>query len=189
MFDKEICCCFTGHRPALLLSDGEVSLELMRSKLFQSIGDAYYNRGKRVFICGMAVGFDMMAADGILRLKRLIREGRAQDMGNIVLWAAVPFAGQSKVWDKRWRDKYTELIEQADIKTVLSDTFTKGCMMNRNRFMVDNSSLVIAWLSKMGGGTYNTVNYANKKGVPVINLSESTYIPVQLHINDTTNEA
>lgn len=188
MFDNDICCCFTGHRPTLLLSEGDVSLETVRSKLFHSIGDAYYNQGKRVFICGMAVGFDMMAADGVLRLRRMINEGRAPEAGNIILWAAVPFKGQAKVWDKSWHDKYFELLEQADISTVISDDFTKSCMMERNRFMVDNSSLVIAWMSKMSGGTFNTVKYANKKSVPVINLSESAHAPLSLYYNENLYE-
>ena len=42
----------------------------------------------------------------------------------------------------------------------------KGCMHARNRYMIDNSSLCIAYMTRQSGGTAYTVKYAqenNKK--------------------------
>ena len=44
-------------------------------------------------------------------------------------------------------------------------------MHERNRYLVDNSGLCLCYLVKRGGGTYYTVQYAKKQGLPVINLA------------------
>jgi len=41
----------------------------------------------------------------------------------------------------------------------------------RNRYMVDRSAVCLAYLKTSRGGTYNTVTYAEKNGVPVIYLA------------------
>ena len=43
-------------------------------------------------------------------------------------------------------------------------------MMERNRFMVDNSSILLAYLREDRGGTYNTVKYAEKKQKQIIRI-------------------
>lgn len=45
-------------------------------------------------------------------------------------------------------------------------------MFKRNRHLVDNSSICIAYLTEETGGTAYTVKYANQKGVRVINIAE-----------------
>lgn len=45
-------------------------------------------------------------------------------------------------------------------------------MFRRNRYLVDNSSICIAYLTKNKGGTAYTVDYAKKLGVTVINIAD-----------------
>lgn len=42
------------------------------------------------------------------------------------------------------------------------------CMLEWNRFMVDNSSLMIALFSGIAGGTKSTIDYARNKGLKII---------------------
>ena len=49
-------------------------------------------------------------------------------------------------------------------------------MLKRDRYMVDNSDIVVAYLTKSSGGTYYTVKYANEKGVKVVNLANEAYV-------------
>ena len=42
--------------------------------------------------------------------------------------------------------------------------------MKRNMYMVDSASLCVAYFNGKPGGTLNTVKYAKKCGVPVLNL-------------------
>jgi len=60
------------------------------------------------------------------------------------------------------------MIESADAVINVSDNYFDGCMMVRNMFMVDNSSLVIAYLNYNRGGTYQTVKYAAENGREII---------------------
>ena len=52
----------------------------------------------------------------------------------------------------------------------------RGAMLKRDRYMVDNSDIVVAYLTKSSGGTYYTVKYANEKGVKVVNLANEAYV-------------
>ena len=57
-----------------------------------------------------------------------------------------------------------DIIRQCDIQTVVSPAYFRGCMQKRNRYMVDNSDIVLAiWNGKETGGTWNTIKYARSK--------------------------
>ena len=62
------------------------------------------------------------------------------------------------------------MIKCADQVIVLQDKYDFACMHKRNKFMVDNASLLIAYKRKNTGGTVFTINYANEKNVPVIRI-------------------
>ena len=44
-------------------------------------------------------------------------------------------------------------------------------MMQRNRFLVDHSRMLICYLTGERGGTAATVRYALKQKLPVVNLA------------------
>ena len=44
-------------------------------------------------------------------------------------------------------------------------------MQSRNAYMVDRSSLCVAYMARLHGGTLSTVRYAITQDVPVINLA------------------
>ncbi|HIS50977.1 MAG TPA: DUF1273 domain-containing protein, partial [Candidatus Gallacutalibacter pullistercoris] len=48
---------------------------------------------------------------------------------------------------------------------------THDCMHRRNRHLVDESGICVAYCVKPNGGTAYTVMYAKQKGLPVINLA------------------
>ena len=60
----------------------------------------------------------------------------------------------------------------ADEVVCLAPRYFNGCMMIRNRHMVDASSAVIAYLTEVNSGSAATVKYASRKNVPVINIAE-----------------
>ena len=49
----------------------------------------------------------------------------------------------------------------------------KGCMHARNRYMIDNSSLCIAYMTKHTGGTAYTVEYAQENNKKIFNIAEN----------------
>ena len=75
---------------------------------------------------------------------------------------------KSKYFNKTQKLTYLNLIEKADKIKYVSDEYFDGCMQKRNRYMVDNSSILIAYLYSNMGGTKYTVNYAEKNGKNII---------------------
>ena len=123
---------------------------------------AVYDSGIKHFICGMALGCDMYCAEAVIRLKKM--------HSDVTLQAAVPYRGQADNWNEYNRLRYDRIIDNCDEVTVLAESYSPACMAIRNRFMVDNSSVLVACYDGMSGGTWNTIRYAQKKDIEVIQL-------------------
>ena len=159
---KEKTCCFTGHR-RLPWGRDEQDINCRRLKLaLADVLQAVYSTGYRHFICGMATGADLYFGEAVVALR--------DEHPSVTLEAAIPFSGQEKKWDAALRARYARLAESCDEVTVLRGEYTPTCMMDRNRYMVDHSSLVIAVFDGRSGGTKNTVQYATSSGVKVIQI-------------------
>ncbi|MDO4544123.1 MAG: SLOG family protein [Clostridia bacterium] len=150
-------CCFTGHRS---LPAGR-ELTLLSEKTKAAIENAYADGFTR-FIAGGAVGFDLLC-------ERLILEAKKQHP-DISLAVYIPCKEQAYKFAPADKLLYERLNAAADELLILSNTYYSGCMHVRNRRMVDDSSLCIAYLTKPQGGTASTVAYAKSKGVSVIIL-------------------
>ncbi len=143
-------CAFTGHR-ILYKNFDEKKVE---KKILSVVKEGY-----KVFLCGMALGFDLTCAKIIIKLKEKF---------DVKLVACIPCVNQDKGYNLKQKEEYAEILSKADEKIVLEQNYTPTCMQKRNKFMVDNSSLVIAYLCQERGGTVNTVNYAIKQNKQVI---------------------
>jgi uncharacterized phage-like protein YoqJ len=122
-----------------------------------SILEAAYGMGYRNFICGMAIGCDMYFAEAVLALR--------EQHPDVHLEAAIPCGGQSEKWNKKDRLRYNKLIDSANEVNVLQIQYTPDCMMKRNFYMVDKSSLLIACFDGRPGGTMKTILYAQRQGL------------------------
>lgn len=152
MTEKIWSCALTGHRKLPENFDDNV----LYDKLEELV-----KKGCDTFFCGMAQGFDLRALKCLVDLKRRYR---------FTIEACIPFAGHEKRLSEAERREYLELLEWCENKTVLFDGYRDGCFLKRDRYMVDSADVVLAYCTKRTGGTYFTVNYALKKGVPVIFL-------------------
>ena len=87
-------------------------------------------------------------------------------------WAMVqPFSGQTQRWPERQKNRHLYLTGAADERSILSTRYYNGCMMVRNRFMVDRASFCLCYLDGVKGGTVSTVGYALREGLRVLNLA------------------
>ncbi len=143
--------CVSGHR--------DIGKDLNVKKL-TVIFENLISNGIDTFLIGMAVGFDTLCFQILEKLRR---------KNNIKIIACIPCPSQADKFNFEQKKEYARLVSIADQKIILSKEYTPSCMQKRNIFMVDNSACVICYLNKNRGGTYNTVSYAKKKGVPVIN--------------------
>lgn len=156
MIKKDNACCFSGHRviPSELLPAVTENLERIIKSLI--------NDGICDFITGGALGFDALAADIIIRLRH--------DFPQIRLILALPCREQSSKWRASDRLRYDRHCRLADDIHILADEYDPGCMMRRNRFMVDNSSCCVFFLNRTNSGTYKTVSYAMENGLALYNV-------------------
>lgn len=130
----------------------------VRKEIVNSIKLGYSN-----FISGMALGFDMMCAEIVLGLKKKY---------DIKLICAVPCKNQDQYWTGEQREKYKAILNSADQIRCLYQKYTRWCMQERNKFMVNNSSRVIAFFNGSEGGTKQTIDYAKSKKLEIINLAD-----------------
>ncbi len=152
-------CCFTGHRdlpPAG--SDERASLLL---KLEAAVSDAVKD-GCRRFIVGGAKGFDLLAAEWILTLKKVDP--------SIVLSVYVPHRGQEDHYPAADRRRYRALLDGADEVLVLSDGYHSGCMRERNARMVADAAVCIAYVRRSPSGSAQTMHMAEAKGLTVLRI-------------------
>jgi len=158
-------CCFSGHRPKKLpwgndeTDDNCVSLK----KLIFDAVSSLYDEGIRHFICGMATGCDTYFAESVIALR--------EEKADVTLEAAVPYEGQSDHWRDRDRERYNRLTEACDFLTVVQSHYSPDCMARRNRYMVDNSGVLLAAYNGSKGGTMQTMLYAMRRGLSVVEIS------------------
>ena len=150
-------CCFTGHREIPLLR-----LPQLKKSLLETI-EEQIKLGYCYFGAGGALGFDTLAAQAVLKLK--------ETYPHIRLILVLPCLSQTRGWREKDVAEYERIKSLADKVVYTSQEYSRGCMFKRNRHLVDNSSICIAYLSKDEGGTAYTVKYAQEKGVKVINLA------------------
>ena len=154
--NRKHCCCFTGHRPEKLhLPETEIK-RLLKKAIMQAVMDGY-----TTFISGMARGLDIWAAETVLELKKV---------NDISLIAVSPYYGFEKHWDAANKAKYYDIIDAAEEVKFMQSEYSKASFHIRNAYMVDNSARVIAAYNGTPGGTKNTVEYARKKGLEIINI-------------------
>ena len=142
-------CAVTGHR--VLSSD--FSKEELRAAL-----RALAAAGVRTFLCGMALGFDLLCAEEVLLLREELP---------VRLVACIPCADQAARYPKSARERYERILDRCDERAVLHECYCDGCMFERNRYMVDRADLLLAYYTGRRGGTKYTVGYAERRGIPV----------------------
>lgn len=161
--DRSVSCAFTGHRPGALpwgTDERDSRCVELKARLAALLRQAYHE-GSRHFICGMARGADFYFCEGVIALR--------QTFPDIVLEAAVPFAAQSRRWNREDQARYRELLAQCDLETLIQQLHSPNCMYRRNRYMVDHASRLIAVYNGQpsASGTLNTIQYAMRQGLQV----------------------
>ncbi|MDL2226999.1 DUF1273 domain-containing protein [Deltaproteobacteria bacterium OttesenSCG-928-M10] len=163
----EKTACFSGHRPQKLYSLVETSggsidnlRENVRGEILKAIGQGYQS-----FICGMAHGFDLICGCLVVEIKK---EERFRD---IQLVAAMPFPEHG--FTSPWCVPHQLVLSNADRVETVCPSFNKKAYLERNRFMVDRSSLLICYFDGLPGGTEHTVRYAVEKHLNIVNLASA----------------
>lgn len=145
-------CCFTGHR--IIRTQDRVDIT---ERLYSAVYELY-EKGITHFISGGALGFDMLAAETVIKM-------RETNFSDITLELMLPCRNQADKWYDSEKNRYSQILAAADKITYISEEYNPMCMALRNRKMVDAAVHCIAYVYKSFGGTAYTVKYANEKEI------------------------
>ena len=150
---RNITVAFTGHRTYC----GEANLDLRQTIL------RLCEEGFTRFLCGMAWGFDLAAGEAVAEAKKHCSE--------IELVAVVPYDGFGGLFRGDDAEQYGQVMAAADEVVVVSEQGGDAAFRRRNDYLVDNTSIVVAWFDGVPrGGTAYTVRRARHSRLPVVNL-------------------
>ena len=152
-------CAFTGPRPKKLpwrYDESAPACLLLKSTLAEQIKELA-DKGVEHFLSGGAEGVDLYAAEAVLALR--------ESNPAVKLYCVLPYRGQADRWPDTSKKQYCAVLERADVIAYVSQTYHKDCMLERNRFMADFASVLLAvYNGEQRGGTAATVRYARRRG-------------------------
>ena len=149
----EKTCCFTGHKN-LTQEQAIEALHLLIKRVNELTIEGYTH-----FISSFANDTDVLLAQiiGSFRYKNK----------NLVLEAVIPIENKLNSLDKI---KYALMLYNK--VTVMQEQRGHECFQKRNKYMIDNSGVVVAlWDEKTSKEAYNAVNYARSQGKEIICMS------------------
>ena len=167
--DNKTAVAFTGHRPRKFpwrydeLDPRCVALKAVLTEQITALADA----GITQFLSGMAEGTDVWSALSVLALQ--------EKNPKVKLHCILPCREQADKWTASSQDLYRSILERADSIVYVSRTYHKNCMLDRNRFLVDHASALLAvYNGERRGGTAATKRYAQKLGREIIVIDPIT---------------
>lgn len=147
---------FFGHRQI----DNPFAVE---ERLKEVIRELLLTKEYLEFLVGRDGEFDQLVASTVRRCKRAIRDD------NSALILVLPYATAEY---RNNTDSFHEYYDEIEICASSSEKYFKAAHQVRNRSMVDRSDLVIFCIEHCSGGAYQTMKYAARNEVKLINLSE-----------------
>ena len=148
---------FSGHRSSRIAkfsTDREKLFREVAFDTFVAIESFCIEKGYHTFITGMADGFDLIAAEEGLNLKKRYPYIR--------LKCVVPFKGQAERYTEADKQRYNGILAQADEVITLQDEYSEGCFFRRNDYLLENSAFLMVYYDALAavGGTFYTLKRA-----------------------------
>lgn len=172
-------CAFTGHRPKSFpwrYDERDPNCVLLKEVLAEQI-KALTDRGVTDFLSGMAQGVDLWSSQIVLDLQK--------KNPALKLHCVLPCKGQESKWTASAQERYRSILAQANEIIYVEQKYSRDCMLKRNRYLVDHSSILLAvhngtWRS----GTGATVRYAQKLNRKIIIIDPVTQTLSKFHQTD-----
>ena len=146
---------FAGHR--------EVYQSEAKSKLEAVLEELANQHDSLLFYVGGMGEFDNLASAAVRGLKHRHSEV------DITLILVEPYMKQSINTDKELLNR---LYDSVLIPMELAEIHHKKAITERNRWMVREADLLIAYVYRDFGGAYSSVKYAKKQGKEICNVAE-----------------
>jgi uncharacterized phage-like protein YoqJ len=172
-FDRTKTLSFSGHRPEKLPDDPDV-IKIIKSYIAYEIESALED-GFDTFIMGGARGIDLWAGDAVIKQQKTTP--------HIKLIAALPYFTSASKFTEHERFNYGQILAECEEVLYASRDYAKESMKKRNQFMVDNCSILVAFIKDMRSGTGQTIRLAEKAGVitHVHKLDDLNFFPYPIY--------
>ena len=145
---KRTACAVTGHRKLPADFDKEQVSNVLEQLLQEGV-ITFYN--------GLAVGFDLLCAEILVKLKTKYPGMR--------LIGCVPFYGQERTFPARDQIRYAKVLKACNEVVTFGEHYYEGCYFKRNDYMVEHADVLFAYcLTKTGGAAYTVRKFAKSKG-------------------------
>ena len=148
---KKACCGF-GHRNIF---------ENINVELDNAIETAV-QQGCELFYTGAMGEFDSLFSSAVRRAKKAYP--------HIKLICVKPYCTNDINTD---RDYYAAMYDAVIIPDELAGIHYKAAIKARNRWMIGNSDVVIAYTIRDHGGAYEALQYAHKKNKNIIQINRT----------------
>ena len=155
---------FAGHRPEKLPWGGDETdprcgalKQALEAAVSRAVGEGY-----DTFLCGMARGCDFYFAQAVL-------DAMERHPG-LRLVAFLPCPSQADRWPEQDRLRQQRLLIGCSAVHMVEPVYTEGCMLRRNRAMIDRADALLTVWDGSSGGTGAAIRYARKLGKPVQGL-------------------
>jgi hypothetical protein len=143
---------FFGHRILASTRQIEETVECMGKELIRT-------KDFVEFLVGRNGDYDILVASSVKRAQK------AMGKQNSVLVLVLPYGVKDFEY---YREYYDDIVIPITEKTHFKAAITK-----RNRWMVENSDLVIGFVQNQSGGAYAALKYASESGVETVNINKN----------------
>ncbi|MBR5599080.1 MAG: hypothetical protein IKW39_03470 [Alphaproteobacteria bacterium] len=147
-----LICSFFGHRDTPLSSEIELRLENTIKNLI--------SQGVYEFWCGNEGTFDTLTRMIMIRLKKDI------PYLNLCFVSAYNPDNFPPLKRKTLEENF-EIIYSIEI----ADGHPKFAITRRNKYMINNSDIIVCYITDEKGGAYNAVKLAQKQNKEIINIA------------------
>lgn len=145
-------CTFAGHRDICatekLISDLKEYIEILITK--ENVSE---------FLVGNYGGFDYIAAEAVRELQKSYPQ--------IKLNLVIPYLTKAIT---EYKEQFYEKYDSILIADIPLSTPKNLCIIKSNQYMVDKADFLICYVNHGWGGAAQTVDYAKKKGINIIDI-------------------
>ena len=140
---------------------------MVRRRLREEILDLA-QKGVDTFLTGGALGFDTLAAQEVLRM-------RAMGLPSLKLVLALPYMNQEASGASGTPRSTAPCCARPITWCTPARSTHRGCLFQRNRYLVDHSAYCVCYLLQERTGTSYTAQYAREQGLEVRNLAQTPW--------------
>lgn len=173
---NKIACAFTGHRPSKFpwkYDETDCRCIALKSALTEQI-KLLAESGVTQFLSGMAEATDAWSALAVLDLR--------EKNHALKLHCILPCCEQADRWSASSQNFYHSILKRTDSTVYVSREYHENCMLDRNRFLVEHASILLAvYNGEKRSGTAATMRYAYKTGREIIMIDPTTLCVTQFN--------